>query len=105
MTGSRRSVPLPRGWAKIRAHVLERDRYRCMWGMLDGETDGLLLCSNRATEVDHIGDPGNHHYYNLRSLCRMHHTRRTSAQANTARWSRVGSKKRATPKHPGLVDP
>lgn len=107
----RRSVPLPANWTEIRRMVLLRDRRRCQWGMLPGETalDGIVLgaCPAEASEVDHMGDPQDHSPGVLRAICHSHHMRRTSAQANAARTAKLAARggkfaNRPAPKHPGL---
>jgi 5-methylcytosine-specific restriction endonuclease McrA len=61
-----RGTGMPRGWAKIRKQILERDGHRC------------VVCGEPAVEVDHIkprihgggSDPSN-----LRSVCEQHNPR------------------------------
>jgi 5-methylcytosine-specific restriction enzyme A len=102
---SRRTSALPKNWPVIRKAVLERDGYRCQWGMLpDEHLPGDYPCNAVANEVDHIGMSWDHSYEALRSLCRVHHMSRTAQQANTARWKKAGSKKRPNSKHPGVKE-
>lgn len=91
-----RTAPLPPGWARIRAAVLERDGHRCTW------RDDGVRCIEAATDVDHIGDPNDHRPANLRSLCGWHHDRRTAQQAAAAR-ARLPKMARPAERHPGLV--
>lgn len=78
--GSNRGEELPAGWSKIRARILERDGYRCVWELPSG-----LRCPNVATDVDHIGSKWNHRDENLRALCGPHHDKRTAQQGIEAR--------------------
>lgn len=86
---------LPADWARIRRRVLERDGHRCTW-----VTDGQR-CSERATDVDHIGDRDDHDDDNLAGLCSWHHDRKSSAQGNAARVRRT--ERHPTEPHPGLT--
>jgi hypothetical protein len=90
---TRRTTPLPKGWAKLRLAVLDRDGHRCTW------TDNGDRCPSRATEVDHVGPPNVHDPRLLRSLCTPHHRRRTAHQANAAKTPR----RRPPEQHPGVV--
>lgn len=47
-------------------------------------------CEERATDVDHIRDNGDHSMSNLRALCGYHHRRRTGAQGGKARGQNQG---------------
>lgn len=92
---SGRTSPLPKAWKMIRANVLRRDNYQCVWIREDtGE-----MCLARATDVDH-GDEGPdcHKHSNLRSLCSYHHKARTAAQGGTAN----AAKYKQTKSHPGI---
>lgn len=96
---SRRTTPLPPGWqTRIRPPILERDGHRCTWTEHDGER-----CTERATDVDHIGDPTDHSPENLRSLCGYHHRKRTAIQANAAKGP-PPSRRRPPEAHPGLIN-
>jgi 5-methylcytosine-specific restriction endonuclease McrA len=55
-----------RRWRRVRAHVLERDGWRC------------TVCGAPAVEVDHlipVRDGGSDHPRNLRSVCTAHNPR------------------------------
>jgi len=94
--GSNRKAQLPTDWdSRIRPLVLERDGHQCT------EVDGGVRCTQKATDVDHIGENTDHDPANLRALCRWHHNRRSSAQGNRAR-KRVPEKRRPE-RHPGLL--
>lgn len=103
---TRRVVPLPPHWQRIRAVVLLRDRYRCMWGTVESDDASPGQCSQPATDVDHVGDPADHSPENLRSLCAGHHAHRTALQANLARGvagsAERNPRKRPPKSHPGL---
>lgn len=79
--GSTRAKRLPRGWAKLRTRILERDGYRCT------RTTNGVRCNQRATEVDHILRGDDHRPTNLASLCPDHHRQKTQAEATAARWA------------------
>ena len=108
MNGSRRTVPLPPGWNRIRQLVLMRDRYRCRWGELPGEFErdgiGAGQCSVRATDADHTGAAWDHDPDKLRAMCDAHHKTRTALQANVAR-GEAGSEMRNPRKRPGRPHP
>lgn len=72
---SNRRERLPNGWAKLRARILRRDRYRC-------QTQG---CRARATEVDHVINNDDHDPTNLQSLCSPCHLKKTLAEAQAGR--------------------
>jgi 5-methylcytosine-specific restriction endonuclease McrA len=95
---SRRSTPLPQGWAKIRRACLTRDGWQCTQPLPNGQrcpiTTGL--------EADHLGDPADHTLENLATKCKDHHASKTGRQAAQARWSTHRAAKR-TPRHPGLL--
>jgi hypothetical protein len=105
--GSRRTVPLPPGWGGkngTQQAVLIRDKRRCLWGMIDEDGAQPGQCSREATEVDHIGDPADHSFCNLRSLCKSHHQIRSSRQGGAVKRQRAELKKRPEDKHPGIID-
>lgn len=90
---SGRKAQLPKNWKLIRQQVLLRDGYRCT------EHDHLdFRCQQVATDVDHITSPNDHRPQNLRSLCKQHHLRKSSAEGNSA-------KKRFSKRHPGEPNP
>lgn len=94
--GSNRRAELPTDWdSAVRPRILARDGYQCAW------LDGGVRCTQRATDVDHIGDKNDHSDANLRAICRWHHGKRTAQQGNAAR-KRVSEKRRPEP-HPGLI--
>ena len=94
-SSSDRRAHLPRGWAKLRAKVLERDGHRCQ---IRGPA-----CTIHATEVDHIGHRDDHDLGSLRAVCTACHTERTTEQAADARATIRGRRYRAPEPHPGLV--
>ena len=97
---SSRTTPLPKGWAKIRARILERDGYVCVEPI---SVDGTR-CGQPATDVDHINDPADHSDHNLRSLCGPHHRARSSSQGGRAWQATRKARVRRQEKHPGLID-
>jgi 5-methylcytosine-specific restriction protein A len=92
--GSTRKATLPPDWQAIRRAVLQRDGWRCTWPTPTGR------CTERATDVDHVGDRDDHTLENLRALCAPHHLQHTSRQANTKRWATRAA--RPPEPHPGL---
>lgn len=90
-----RKAELPADWDARRKRALDRDNHQCRWPMPNGG-----ICGAWANQVDHIGDRHDHSMANLRSLCKWHHAKRTSAQGNAAR-KRV-SQQRPPEKHPGI---
>jgi 5-methylcytosine-specific restriction endonuclease McrA len=94
--GSRRRAELPPRWAsEIRPAILDRDRYRCQW-LTRGHR-----CGKPATDVDHIRRGNDHSPGNLQSLCGQHHSAKTSAEGNAARWTEHAA--RPAERHPGLL--
>ena len=94
-TPSRRRSPLPRGWARIRRAVIERDQV-CQWPN-DGTPHGGRL------EVDHIGGHDNHDDDNLRALCARHHATRTGRQGAARSNARQRTRRRPEDQHPGTA--
>jgi hypothetical protein len=95
---SSRTTPLPENWrSEIRPRILKRDDYICVW-----VTNGIR-CQERATDVDHIGDPADHRDENLRALCAGHHRKRSSSQGGRAAQEKRIPRKRAPERHPGLI--
>jgi 5-methylcytosine-specific restriction protein A len=110
-----RREALPEGWFHIRKQVLLRDAHRCTW-FPGGSVQGWdykdsythpYRCSNKATDVDHINDRSNHSMSNLRSLCKEHHSSKTSSFAHSEinRRNKMMSRRNAgkSGKHPGLL--
>lgn len=90
---SNRKAQLPKNWKMIRQEVLLRDSYHCT------ERDQYgFRCEQPASDVDHIVRGSDHRIQNLRSLCKRHHTRKSSSEGNAA-------KKRFSKKHPGEPNP
>lgn len=92
---SGRTSPLPKAWKMIRANVLRRDNWQCVWI----REDTGRACGVKATDVDHINDPNDHRHANLRSLCGYHHKQHTAQQggdANAAKYKKQKS-------HPGIT--
>lgn len=111
---SNRLTELPANWrTEIRPAVLTRDRHQCTWLEGHADNDGGFpaylagsypahqRCHARGTDVDHWGDPHNHHPDNCRTLCPWHHNRRSSAQGNAAQ-TRHTTRRPRDP-HPGLL--
>lgn len=76
---------LPPNWSALVKQVLASQpgcqiAYAGRWA---GRT-GMMQCGGAATEVDHIGDPGDHTPGNLRGVCTPCHRRRTEQQAKDA---------------------
>lgn len=89
-----RRSPLPPGWPKIRRRILERDNYLC-------QIRDMTVCVGTATDVDHIGDRGDHGNANLQSACGPCHDRKTG-QTNAAKRPQ---RRRAVEGHPGAIVP
>jgi 5-methylcytosine-specific restriction protein A len=89
-----RTVPLPRGWAKIRKRILHRDP-QCT---LRTKCHGAV-----SEEVDHIDDPNDHSDRNLRGVCHTCHAHRTGQQGAAAANARRPSRRRPAPRHPGIT--
>lgn len=69
--GSTRASQRPKGWAKIRARILKRDRHTCQY------------CGDPATEVDHItpvSRGGSHADTNLVACCTDCNAKKNIAQ-------------------------
>jgi hypothetical protein len=81
--GSNRRTELPKDWPERRRRVLRRDGYRCQ--AMVPRDGGLETCGAPATEVDHIEPGDDHSEANLRSLCRLHHGRKSAAEGVAAR--------------------
>jgi 5-methylcytosine-specific restriction enzyme A len=94
--GSRRRTRLPGNWRTIRAAVLRRDGHQCTW-VHNGQR-----CIQQATEVDHIRPmTDDHSLASLRSLCTMHHSKKSSAEGHAVRWAIREA--RPAEKHPGVI--
>lgn len=78
---SRLGGQLPGDWGRIRLSVLRRDDWVCQLRE--------ARCIGEASQVDHIGSPGDHSPANLRAACRPCHMARTARQAHAARPSRL----------------
>lgn len=97
----RRTAPLPKGWARIRARILKRDGWVCQWPVSTGG-----LCREPANQVDHkvnaaqgVDDHGD---ANLWALCQWHHAQKTGREASAAAHAR-SPRARPAEGHPGLV--
>nr|BFF26851.1 hypothetical protein GCM10025732_48160 [Glycomyces mayteni] len=110
-----RTKPLPPDWGHIRLVALERDGYRCTWfpgGSVQGHDykesyTHPYRCPNKATDVDHIDSNTNHSINNLRSLCKQHHSSKTSSFAHKSMKQRNNDVMRRysgkSVKHPGII--
>jgi 5-methylcytosine-specific restriction protein A len=107
--GSTRRSRLPRNWAELRKHVLQRDNHQCQWYMdtyYDSATNDTIVvsvCNDVANEVDHIIPNDDHSLSNLRSLCKAHHQRKSSIEGAKALAAKRKAMKRKTETHPGLL--
>jgi 5-methylcytosine-specific restriction protein A len=93
--GSTRRASLPRGWARLRAVVLTRDKHRCT------ETD----CTAWATHVDHVTphhQGGTDEPSNLASLCEPHHLAKSAREGAAASTAKRADLKRPAEPHPGI---
>jgi 5-methylcytosine-specific restriction protein A len=93
--GSSRRASLPRGWARLRAAVLMRDKHRCT------EAD----CTAWATHVDHVTphhQGGTDDLSNLTSLCAPHHASKSSREGGQAAAASRANLKRPPESHPGI---
>lgn len=94
VTSSRRTTPLPPGWARRRERILRRDDRRCQW------PTGHTICGATATHVDHrtpAAQGGSDDDSNLWALCAPHHASKTGREAQAARPQR----RRRAERHPG----
>lgn len=100
--GSWRRKPLPPGWQKIRAAVLDRDGHQCTIMLTPS-----VRCPGRGVVADHIDQDGPQaDMANLRSLCLAHDKVISSGQGG-AGWAKIrrqvaAAKTRPAEKHPGL---
>ena len=76
--GSTRRSRLPKNWSLIRARILRRDGLRCYRPYPD-------ICSDYATEVDHLVAGDDHRDSNLRAICRPCHQRKSALEGVAAR--------------------
>lgn len=97
----RRSVPLPKGWARrTRPRILRRDGHACQWPVVTGG-----ICGAPATDVDHItpahlgGADADDNYW---ALCRWHHDRKTGREASAVAHAKP-PRSRPAEAHPGLL--
>lgn len=90
-SGSSRRERLPEDWKEKRAHVFERDGYRCRALLPDSRR-----CIKDAREVDHVLPNDDDSYSNLQALCGPHHQAKSSAEGGRA--SAAARKKRI--RHP-----
>lgn len=93
---SDRSSRLPRNWATIRTHILDRDGWLCQL-----RYEG---CTRVASEVDHIIAGDNHHPTNLQAACTRCHARKSATEGAQARAHRHAARYRPPEPHPGLLD-
>lgn len=73
----------------------------CQWVLPNG-----TLCLDIATDVDHKTAGDDHGHHNLQSLCRMHHSRKSSSEGGVAagKVRRQNAQKfRRVEQHPGSL--
>ncbi|MFE2998680.1 hypothetical protein ACFXG4_27215 [Nocardia sp. NPDC059246] len=76
---SDRRKRLPANWSALRAARLKLDGHRCTW------IDRGERCTEPATDVDHRqAMTDDNRIEALRSLCRDHHARKSSAEGHRA---------------------
>lgn len=92
---SDRRARLPRDWDRIRASILERDRWLCQL-----HYEG---CTRIAQEVDHIQAGDNHHPTNLQAACTRCHATKSTREGAAARARIAASRYRPPDPHPGLL--
>lgn len=76
-SATNRKAELPANWPRLRDDQLQADGFRCRWILPSGKR-----CTNKASDVDHAGSKWDHS--KLRSLCEVHHSKRTAKQGNAA---------------------
>lgn len=99
-SNSTRRDRLPDDWKPRRRRILNRDGYMCQWRLPDG-----TLCLDSATDVDHVIPGDDHRDSNLRSLCSMHHARKSAGEggrASHAKKKAVAKKFLRVETHPGM---
>lgn len=95
-----RTQPKPQGWGAIRRRILKRDNFECQM------PTPLGVCSERATDVDHIipaSQGGSDADENLRALCGPHHRVKSSSEGGRAAQAKRIPRKRRQEPHPGLL--
>ncbi|GFH43032.1 HNH endonuclease [Lactococcus hodotermopsidis] len=75
---ARHSFYVSTAWLKLRAKVLARDNYECIWCKAEGK---VTTKKNAVLEVDHIKELEHYPQYaldikNLRTLCKNCHNKR-----------------------------
>lgn len=83
---SARHDALPGNWGTLRREVLKRDGGTCQ--ELD---EHGRKCGAHANQVDHVRPGDDHSLGNLRSLCRVCHAIKSSAEGHAARWGTKSS--------------
>jgi len=91
---SNRRASLPKDWHRRRAIAKRTAAGQCQAITNDG-----TRCEAPGTDCDHINRHAGDDPINLQWLCRPHHNTKTQAESQAAHLSR----KRAVPKHPGLL--
>jgi hypothetical protein len=94
--GSRRRLPLPKGWGAIRRRAFAYWGTRCLLAYPG--------CTVIATEVDHVGHPNDHSLANLRPVCKKCHATKTAKDANRIRRDQYPPKSRPSETHPGSIE-
>jgi hypothetical protein len=67
--------------------------------------DGTL-CLDTATDVDHVRPGDDHSLSNLRSLCKMHHARKSAGEGGAAMQAKRRQQRKKLTRveaHPGLL--
>lgn len=93
-----RGRPMPPGWPKLRAAILERDGYRCQIRR--------PRCVGLAATVDHIVPAwrgGSDHPSNLQAACGPCHNSKTGSDAMSVGDTKA-RRRREPERHPGLIE-
>jgi 5-methylcytosine-specific restriction enzyme A len=88
---STRRRRLPASWQAIRRECF------AIYGPL------CYLCSDFASDIDHVIPGDNHSLENLRPICKSCHTKKSSAEGGRAFQAQRPKRKRITEQHPGFI--